>query len=89
MGLKHLPFINIVFLLLNILIGITFGGESLSGRLKCLGFWLRGERKMLTNFAMVIEIASISGTWQNNQLLDFPLSHNYHKRNPQKDCCIH
>jgi hypothetical protein len=37
-GLKHLPFVNIVFLLLNILIGITLGGESLNGRLRCLGF---------------------------------------------------
>jgi hypothetical protein len=38
MGLKRLPFVNIVFLLLSILTGITFGGESLSGRLKCLSF---------------------------------------------------
>jgi hypothetical protein len=30
MGLKHLPLVNIVFLLLNILIGITLGAESLS-----------------------------------------------------------
>jgi len=28
MGLKHLSFINNVFLLLSILIGITFGGEK-------------------------------------------------------------
>jgi hypothetical protein len=32
MGLKHLPLVSIVLLLLSILIGITFGGESLSGR---------------------------------------------------------
>jgi len=43
MGLKHLLLVNIVFLLLNILTGITLGGESLSGRLRCLGFWLRGS----------------------------------------------
>jgi len=43
MGLKHLPLINIVFLLLNIFIGITLDGESLSGRLRCLGFGLRGS----------------------------------------------
>ncbi len=36
MGLKHLPFVTIVFLLLNIFIGITFGGKSLSGRLRCV-----------------------------------------------------
>jgi len=43
MGLKHLPLINIVLLLLSIFTGITFGGESLSGRLRCLSFWLRGD----------------------------------------------
>jgi hypothetical protein len=43
MGLKHLPLVNIVVLLLKILIGITLGGESMSGRLRCLGFWLRGR----------------------------------------------
>ncbi len=41
MGLKDLPFVNIVLFLLNILIIITFGGESMNGRLRCLGFWLR------------------------------------------------
>ena len=38
MGLKHLLLINIVLLLLSILIGITFGGGSLNGRLRCFGF---------------------------------------------------
>jgi hypothetical protein len=32
MGLKHLPLVNIVFLLLSILVGITFGEQSLSCR---------------------------------------------------------
>jgi hypothetical protein len=45
MGLKHLPLVNIVLLPLNILIKITLGGESMSGRLRCLGFWLRGSRR--------------------------------------------
>ncbi len=43
--MKHLPLVNIVLLLLNILIEITFGGESLSGRLRCLGFWWRGSKR--------------------------------------------
>jgi len=38
MGLKHLLLVSIVLLLLNILTGIILGGESLSGRLRCLGF---------------------------------------------------
>jgi hypothetical protein len=59
MGLKHLPLVNIVLLLLNILIGITFGGENLSGRLRCLGFWLRA---MLVDFVVVIIIVSVPRT---------------------------
>jgi hypothetical protein len=43
---------------------------------------------MLANFAVVIGVASISGTWQNKQLLDVPLSDNNHKRYAQKECCI-
>jgi hypothetical protein len=43
MGLKHLLLVNIMFLLLNILTGITFGGESINGRLRYLGFWLKGN----------------------------------------------
>jgi hypothetical protein len=45
MGLKHLPLVSIVFFLLNILIGITLGAENLNGRLRCLGFWLKGNRR--------------------------------------------
>jgi hypothetical protein len=37
-GLKHLPLVSIVLLLLRILTGITFGGESLNGRLRCVSF---------------------------------------------------
>jgi hypothetical protein len=66
MGLKHLPFVNIVFFLLNILIGITFGGESLSGRPWVL---VEGQRKMLVDFAMVIGVVSIPGTCQTNSFL--------------------
>jgi hypothetical protein len=33
MGLKHLLLVSIVLLLFNILIGITLGGQSLSGGL--------------------------------------------------------
>jgi hypothetical protein len=53
--------------------------------------WLlvEGEQKMLANFAMVIEITSVLGTWQNKQLFDVPFSHNNHKRDLQKECCIH
>jgi hypothetical protein len=35
---------------------------------------------MLADFAMVIRVASVSGTWQNKQLPDVPLSHNNHKK---------
>jgi len=45
MGLKHLPLVSIVLLLFSILVGITIGGQSLSGRLKCLGFWLRDNER--------------------------------------------
>jgi len=45
MGLKHLLLINIVLLLFNILTIITLGGENLNGRLRCLGFWLRGNER--------------------------------------------
>jgi hypothetical protein len=43
MGLKHLLLVSIVLLLLNILTGITLGGENMNGRLKCLSFGLRGN----------------------------------------------
>jgi hypothetical protein len=45
MDLKHLLLVIIVFFLLNILTGFTLGGENLIGRLKCLGFWLKGNEK--------------------------------------------
>jgi hypothetical protein len=35
---------------------------------------------MLANFAVVIGVVSIPGTWQNKQLLDVPLSNNNKKR---------
>jgi hypothetical protein len=44
---------------------------------------------MLVDFAVVIKVASVSGTWQKKQLLDVPLSHNNHKKDPWKECCIH
>jgi hypothetical protein len=45
MGLKHLPLVSIMFLLLNILTRITLGGENMSARLRCLGFWWKGRGK--------------------------------------------
>jgi hypothetical protein len=42
MSLKHLLLVNIALLLLSILIRVTFGGKSPSGKLRCFGFWLRG-----------------------------------------------
>jgi hypothetical protein len=65
MGLKHLPFVIIVLLLLNIFTIITLRGESLSGRLMCLGFLVEGQWKMLVDFVVVIRVASVLGTWQN------------------------
>jgi hypothetical protein len=44
---------------------------------------------MLVDFVVVIGIFFVSGTWQNKELLDVPLSHNNHKRDPWKECCIH
>jgi hypothetical protein len=53
--------------------------------------WLlvEGQQKLLADFAMVIEVASVLGTWQNRHLLDVPLFHNNRKRDPQKECCTH
>ncbi len=34
---------------------------------------------MLADFAVVIRVASILGTWQNRQIPDVPISHNNHK----------
>ncbi len=53
--------------------------------------WLlvEGQRKMLADFAVAIEVVSALGTWQNKQLPDVLLSHNNHKRDPRKECCTH
>jgi len=53
--------------------------------------WLlvEGQWKMLADFIVVIKVAFVSGTWQNKQLPDVPLSHNNHKRDPRKECYIH
>ncbi len=47
--------------------------------------WLlvKGQRKMLAVFAVVIGIAFVPGTWQNRQLHDVPVSHNNHKTDPR------
>jgi len=52
-------------------------------------FLVEGQRKMLVDFAMIIRVTSVSGTWQNKQLHDVPFSHNNHKRDPWKEYCIH
>jgi len=53
--------------------------------------WLLVEvqRKMLIDFAVVIGVVSFPRTWQNKQLINVPLSHINHKRDLQKECCIH
>jgi hypothetical protein len=53
--------------------------------------WLlvKGQWKMLADFAVVIGVAFVSGTWQNRQLLDVLLFHNNHKTDPLKECYIH
>jgi hypothetical protein len=58
MGLKHLPLVNIVFLLLNHLTGITFG----EWKVEVLWLLVEGQRKMLVDFAMAIVVASVMGT---------------------------
>jgi hypothetical protein len=45
-------------------------------------FLVEGQQKMLTDFAVVIEVASFPRTWQNKQLPNVPLSHSNHKRDP-------
>ncbi len=64
MGLKHLFPVDIVFLLLNILTGITLGGENVSGR-PVPWLLVEGQRKMLVDFVVVIRGTSILGTWKN------------------------
>jgi hypothetical protein len=44
---------------------------------------------MLADFAVVIRVALVLGTWQNKQLFDVRLSHNNHKRDPQKEFFTH
>jgi hypothetical protein len=53
--------------------------------------WLlvEGQWKMLADFVVVNGIAFVPVTWQNKQLFDVLLSHNNHKRDPRKECCIH
>jgi hypothetical protein len=53
--------------------------------------WLlvEGQWKILIDFTVLIGVASISGTWQNRQLPDVPLSYNNHTRDLRKACCIH
>jgi hypothetical protein len=53
--------------------------------------WLsvKGQQKMMADFVVVIGIAFVLGTWQNNQPPDVPLPHNNHKRDPQKECYTH
>jgi len=53
--------------------------------------WLlvEGQQKMLVDFTVVIGVAFVSGTWQNKQIPDVPLSHNNHKKDPWKECYIH
>jgi hypothetical protein len=62
---------------------------KLEWKVEVLWLLIEGQRKMLANFAMVIEVAFVSGTWQNKQLLDVPPSHNNHKRDPWKECYTH
>jgi hypothetical protein len=52
-------------------------------------FLVERQQKILADFAVIIEVASVPGTWQNKQLPDVPLSHNNHKRDPQKEYCTH
>ncbi len=50
---------------------------------------VKGQWKMLVDFAVINKVASVSETWENKQLLDVLLSHNKHKRGPRKECCTH
>jgi hypothetical protein len=47
------------------------------------------QQMMLTDFAVVIEVVYVLGTWQNKKLPDVLISHNNHKRDPYKECCTH
>jgi hypothetical protein len=52
--------------------------------------WLlvKGQWKMLADFAMVIRVVSIPKTWQNKQLPNVPLSHNNHKKNLERNVAL-
>jgi hypothetical protein len=65
MRLKHLPLVTIVFLFLSILIGITLWCGHYEWEVEVPWFLFEGQRKMLVDFAMVIKIAFVLGTWQN------------------------
>jgi hypothetical protein len=56
---------------------------------KVLWVLVKGHKKMLANFIMEIGVAFVPKTWQNKQLPYVPLSHNNHKKDPWKQCCIH
>jgi hypothetical protein len=56
---------------------------------KVLWLLVEGHQKMLADFVMIIEVASISKIWQNKQLSNVLLSHNNYKRDPRKECYIH
>jgi hypothetical protein len=62
--------------------------EKPKWKTKVLWLLVKGQRKMLANFVMVIRVTFVLGTWQNKQLPDVPLSHNNHKRDPQNESCI-
>jgi hypothetical protein len=44
---------------------------------------------MLADFAVVNKVTSVPGTWRNKQFVDVRLSHNNHKRDPQKEYYTH
>ncbi len=50
----------------------------------------KGKRKASTpgEETKINTVAFVLGTWKNKQLHDVPLSHNNHKRDPRKECCI-
>ncbi len=50
---------------------------------------VEGQSKMLTDFVVVIAVASVMKTLQNRQFLDVPFSRNNHKRDPRKECYTH
>jgi hypothetical protein len=53
--------------------------------------WLlvKGQRKMLVDFAVVIGISSVPKTWQNKQLPHVPLPTIITKIDPHKECYTH